>query len=177
MDAWVRAVRAAGHGDGRLGFEVECDLQGRPILLPEHAALAHRRIGAIHNLAATLELPRVAVPRDANGATPRTLPSDAPSGGSSQTLTDGAQAGTHSGPQRASPDVAQRAAEEYLRLLERFVTCGITTLAHPFRVFRRRGLDVPEWLFVPVAGILARHGVAAEINFHSGNVPSVALKV
>jgi histidinol phosphatase-like PHP family hydrolase len=40
-------------------------------------------------------------------------------------------------------------------------------LAHPFRVFRRSGWTPPEALVTPVAQLLARYGVAAELNFHT----------
>ena len=51
-------------------------------------------------------------------------------------------------------------------------TNGIDILAHPFRVFRRDGLQVPAELFQPTATLLRQHHVAAEINFHT-NEPSV----
>jgi histidinol phosphatase-like PHP family hydrolase len=172
MDAWVRAVREAGLSDDRLGFETECDLQGRPILLPEDAARAPRRIGAIHNLAATLDLPRVATPR-VTGDRDNKDNQDNQVNKDNKVNKDAKDAKDNKVAQDFAA-AAQRAGEEFLRLLEPFAASGITTLAHPFRVFRRRGLVVPEWLFVPVAEILARHGVAAEINFHSGNRPSVA---
>jgi histidinol phosphatase-like PHP family hydrolase len=49
------------------------------------------------------------------------------------------------------------------RLLEQ----PIQVLAHPFRFFRRLGAGQPRGLYVPLAGLLAEHGVAAEVNFHT----------
>ncbi len=69
-----------------------------------------------------------------------------------------------------APDL-ERAGEEFLSLLERFAPCGISILAHPFRVFRRAGHPVPERLFAPTARLLREHGVAAELNFHSNEPP------
>lgn len=60
--------------------------------------------------------------------------------------------------------------DEFLTLLERFLTSGIHILAHPFRIFRKAGWEPPEMLFLPVAKLLHAHEVAAEINFH-GNEP------
>jgi len=65
------------------------------------------------------------------------------------------------------------AKTEFMRVLELFAGTGIHVLAHPFRVFRRYGLPIPESLFEPVADLLCRHRVAAEINFHT-NDPSPA---
>jgi histidinol phosphatase-like PHP family hydrolase len=43
----------------------------------------------------------------------------------------------------------------------------IHVLAHPFRFFRRAGLEEPAHLYAWMAGRLASAGVAAEINFHT----------
>ncbi|NQU41778.1 metallophosphoesterase [bacterium] len=59
------------------------------------------------------------------------------------------------------------AQEEFLALLERFLSSGIHVLAHPFRVFRRSGQETPRDLFEPTMRLLKRHGVAAEVNFHT----------
>lgn len=61
----------------------------------------------------------------------------------------------------------------FLRETERLLESGIHVLAHPFRFFRRAGLPVPVDLYGDLAARLARHGVAAEINFHT-NVPDPA---
>jgi len=70
------------------------------------------------------------------------------------------------------PDPA-RAADELLAALDRFVSSGINVLAHPFREFRRAGLEPPASLFALVVRLLREHGVAAEINFHT-NEPAEA---
>jgi len=44
---------------------------------------------------------------------------------------------------------------------------GVEVLAHPFRFFRRSGLEPPRDLYEPLAELLARYGVAAEVNFHT----------
>jgi histidinol phosphatase-like PHP family hydrolase/predicted phosphodiesterase len=66
----------------------------------------------------------------------------------------------------ARPDQA-RVEAEFLRFTEILVRSEVDILAHPFRLFRRAGLRVPEELFAPVAELLAEGGVAAEINFHT----------
>ncbi len=53
--------------------------------------------------------------------------------------------------------------EQTVRVLEQ----PIHVLAHPFRFFRLNGLDVPTHLFEPLAELLARRGVAAEVNYHA----------
>ena len=68
--------------------------------------------------------------------------------------------------QKPQQDIA-RVSDEFLATTEKFVTSGIRVLAHPFRVFRRAGLETPASLFEPVARMLRRAGVAAEVNFHS----------
>ncbi len=54
----------------------------------------------------------------------------------------------------------------FMRETERLLSHRVTVLAHPFRFFRRAGLDVPVHLYPDVVALLARYGVAAEINFH-----------
>ncbi len=56
---------------------------------------------------------------------------------------------------------------DFMRRLDALVNCGIDILAHPFRVFLKGGLPIPEELFEGVAEKLVRAGVAAEINFHT----------
>ena len=68
------------------------------------------------------------------------------------------------------PDTA-RAADEFLRIVDRLCRHGIDVLAHPFRVFRRAGIAVPTSLFAPTVALLREHGVAAEINFHTNEPP------
>jgi histidinol phosphatase-like PHP family hydrolase/predicted MPP superfamily phosphohydrolase len=55
----------------------------------------------------------------------------------------------------------------FLRETERLLACPIQVLAHPFRFFLREHLEVPTHLYPIVAGLLARHGVAGEVNFHT----------
>ncbi len=68
--------------------------------------------------------------------------------------------------QAAAPDVEQ-AKKEFLFLSASLVGCNIDALAHPFRVFRRSGVPAPRELYGPLADLLARAGVAAEVNFHT----------
>jgi histidinol phosphatase-like PHP family hydrolase len=65
----------------------------------------------------------------------------------------------------ATPDQA-RVEAEFLWFTEVLVRSGVNILAHPFRLFRRKGMRVPEELFEPVADLLAENGVAAELNYH-----------
>jgi histidinol phosphatase-like PHP family hydrolase len=58
-------------------------------------------------------------------------------------------------------------ADDFLAQVEKLARARVQALAHPFRVFLRKGREVPEHLYRPVAEILAGHGVAAEINFHT----------
>jgi len=61
----------------------------------------------------------------------------------------------------------------FLAQVEKLVRTGVQALAHPFRVFVRKGREVPKQLYRPVVEMLAAHGVAAEINFHT-NQPDPA---
>ncbi len=60
---------------------------------------------------------------------------------------------------------------EFMFLTRRIAESGVIVLAHPFRVFRRGKIETPADLFAPVAEMLKKHGVAAELNFHT-NEPS-----
>jgi histidinol phosphatase-like PHP family hydrolase len=62
--------------------------------------------------------------------------------------------------------------EEFLSILQRFSSTGIQVLAHPFRVFRRAGLETPVSLLEPTVKLLRETGVAAEINFHTNEPPA-----
>ena len=55
----------------------------------------------------------------------------------------------------------------FMRDVERLLTYPIQVLAHPFRIFTRHKMAKPEHLYREVAAMLARAGVAAEINFHT----------
>lgn len=70
---------------------------------------------------------------------------------------------------QSKPTDVRRLAEEFLGALERLIPSGIHVLAHPFRIFRRSGVEVPTFLYRPVVDLLRRHGVAAELNFHTNS--------
>jgi len=59
--------------------------------------------------------------------------------------------------------------QDFMRRLDALLSSGIDILAHPFRVFLKGGLPIPEDLFEPVAEKLVQAGVAAEINFHTNH--------
>ncbi|MDD3117927.1 MAG: metallophosphoesterase [Victivallales bacterium] len=61
------------------------------------------------------------------------------------------------------------ARAEFMFKTEALLRSGVQVLAHPFRIFRRAGLSCPEDLFVPVAKLLQRYGVAAEVNYHTND--------
>ncbi len=61
--------------------------------------------------------------------------------------------------------------EAFLKQLEMVVTHNIDVLAHPFRIFKRNGKELPVKLFKPVAKILKESNTAAEINFHTNEPP------
>jgi len=56
---------------------------------------------------------------------------------------------------------------DFMRRLDALLASKIDILAHPFRVFLKGGMPMPEDLFEPVAEKIVRAGVAAEINFHT----------
>ena len=57
--------------------------------------------------------------------------------------------------------------QDFMRRLDALIASRIDILAHPFRVFLKGGLPIPEDLFEPVAEKLVRAHIAAEINFHT----------
>jgi histidinol phosphatase-like PHP family hydrolase/predicted MPP superfamily phosphohydrolase len=57
----------------------------------------------------------------------------------------------------------------FMRETEALVSLGVRILAHPFRYFRRAKLPVPVGLYHPMAELLAAHGVAAEVNYHTND--------
>ncbi len=60
------------------------------------------------------------------------------------------------------------AADEMLARVEKFAGCGIQALAHPLRIFRKwPEEDLPKRLLPGIIQTLAKHGVAAEVNFHN----------
>ncbi len=120
-DDYLALAARAGIPNARLGFEVDCDFVGRPVLTPAARARAGFLIGAVH-------------------WTPESAAKE--------------------------PYDAVRLAASHRRLWEQFIPCGIDVLAHPFRIFHRHGEPPPRELFGPLARLLRRHGVAAELNFH-----------
>ena len=58
-------------------------------------------------------------------------------------------------------------ARDFMVQVGKLCSGGVDVLSHPFRVFIRKGREVPKELYRPVAEMLAAHGVAAEINFHT----------
>ena len=70
------------------------------------------------------------------------------------------------------PEQAHLVQDDFLFMTEKTLQQNVVSLAHPFRVFRRSHLPVPEELFLPVAKLLKQYGVAAELNFHT-NLPPV----
>ena len=68
----------------------------------------------------------------------------------------------------AAGGLPEREAKElFLDRTRRLLDAGVDVLAHPFRFFRRGGGRPPEDLYPVVAGMLAEHGAAAEVNFHT----------
>lgn len=58
----------------------------------------------------------------------------------------------------------------FIDMVEVLMKNKVNVLAHPFRVFLRSGLSVPEKLFRPVVELLKSYNVSAELNFHT-NTP------
>ncbi|HOX05870.1 MAG TPA: hypothetical protein PK280_05670 [Planctomycetota bacterium] len=56
---------------------------------------------------------------------------------------------------------------DFMQQTEKLCRAGVSVYAHPFRIFGRRGREIPKHLYRPVAEMLAAHKVAAEINFHT----------
>ncbi|MEG2076448.1 MAG: hypothetical protein RRY34_08090, partial [Victivallaceae bacterium] len=65
------------------------------------------------------------------------------------------------------------AEREFLIRLAGLCRAEIDILAHPFRVFHKRGIPLNLDFMAAVAKILRQHNIAAEINFHCGNVPEI----
>jgi len=73
----------------------------------------------------------------------------------------------HSLPELRKPKPqVERAADEFLAALTRFLASGLQVYVHPFRVFRGAGLSVPQPVVEQTVQLLREHKVAAEINFH-----------
>ncbi len=63
-------------------------------------------------------------------------------------------------------DDFEAAKREFLFCTESLLRYGAHILAHPFRIFPWAKLPKPPELYEPVAELLKRYGVAAEINYH-----------
>ncbi len=55
----------------------------------------------------------------------------------------------------------------FMAVTEKLLQQNVAVLAHPFRFFRRHKMEPPRHLSRPMAQLLAAHGAAAEINFHT----------
>lgn len=74
----------------------------------------------------------------------------------------------HTIPGIAVETLTQSEAEKYmLEQIEKLLVHPIQVLAHPFRFFRRGGLEQPVKIYEAVAEMLASSGIAAEINYHT----------
>jgi histidinol phosphatase-like PHP family hydrolase len=63
----------------------------------------------------------------------------------------------------ADPDAA---AEEFLRIHDRFLASGIHILGHPLRKFSGTAFRPAPDMIDALVDLLARHGVAAELSYH-----------
>ena len=61
--------------------------------------------------------------------------------------------------------------DQFLWHCQQIINNGCMTLAHPFRVFRRAGVEIPPGCFEPLVKMLKASGTAAEINFHTNEPP------
>ncbi|MGL1891650.1 MAG: PHP domain-containing protein [Spirochaetaceae bacterium] len=66
--------------------------------------------------------------------------------------------------------------EVFISILEKLLKKNIDVLAHPFRIFKRNGKELPEMLFKPTAKLLKQYNTAAEINFHTNEPPVAFIK-
>lgn len=76
----------------------------------------------------------------------------------------------HLFPQEILSTAAAKRERWFMDMVEILMKNKVNILAHPFRVFARNGLSVPESLFRPVVELLKSYNVAAELNFHT-NTP------
>jgi histidinol phosphatase-like PHP family hydrolase len=72
---------------------------------------------------------------------------------------------------RAGGGGPREARDQFLETVGRLCASGIDVLGHPFRIFRRRGVETPTELYPLVVNLLRRHNVAAELNFHDNEPP------
>lgn len=150
---YFEELSSAGVNPEWMGLEVDCDPTGRPVVRDEDKARAGLIIGAVHRLSSLDKL------------------------GNRRTNSSGISKDTDRKDRNkdeigADMSTIREAKEEFVSLHRKFLASGIDILAHPFRVFRRAGLEVPEDLFPIIARLLRENNVAAEINFHT-NTPAV----
>lgn len=62
--------------------------------------------------------------------------------------------------------------QEYLFRTEAVLKSGVNVLAHPFRLFMRKQMELPKDLFGKVIKLLKQYNIAAEVNFHSQEAES-----
>jgi histidinol phosphatase-like PHP family hydrolase/Icc-related predicted phosphoesterase len=67
--------------------------------------------------------------------------------------------------------------KEFLFMTEAVLASGVDALVHPFRIFRRRGMDLPRHLFAPTVEILKRYGAAVEVNYHTNEPPAEFFRI
>jgi len=66
-----------------------------------------------------------------------------------------------------APRDPKRVQDDFLATLERFLKYEFQILAHPFRIFHRAGIEIPDALQQTTIRLIKEAGVAAEINFHT----------
>jgi histidinol phosphatase-like PHP family hydrolase/predicted phosphodiesterase len=62
--------------------------------------------------------------------------------------------------------------QEYLFRTEAVLKSGVNVLAHPFRLFHRKGGELPTDLYAKLIKMLKEYKTAAEMNFHSQEAES-----
>jgi histidinol phosphatase-like PHP family hydrolase len=73
------------------------------------------------------------------------------------------------------PDM-QKVCDEFLAMTEGLVRSGIDVLAHPFRLFSRAKMEMPERFYDRVVRLLKENNAAAEINFHTQTTPETFIR-
>ncbi|MDD2709771.1 MAG: metallophosphoesterase [Verrucomicrobiae bacterium] len=56
---------------------------------------------------------------------------------------------------------------QFLEILNRLLDSGVHILAHPFRILRKQGVELPRASFKDIVRRMRQRKVAAEINFHT----------
>lgn len=77
--------------------------------------------------------------------------------------------------EKENPDEG-RVYDEFLCRTEKMVGSGIKVLAHPFRVFHRKKIEVRDSVYGALVKILRGSGVAAELNFHTQEPAEVFIR-